>query len=45
LIVEAMITWCEDQGTAGICTPATTVATLYETLGFKPTNEMRLELK
>jgi GNAT superfamily N-acetyltransferase len=46
LIVEAMIRWCREQGFGWVSLHASDDGRhLYETLGFKPTNEMRLGLK
>jgi GNAT superfamily N-acetyltransferase len=46
LIVEAMICWCREQGFGWVSLHASDDGRhLYETLGFKPTNEMRLVLK
>jgi GNAT superfamily N-acetyltransferase len=46
LIVEAMIRWCREQGFGWVSLHASDDGRhLYETLGFKPTNEMRLALK
>jgi GNAT superfamily N-acetyltransferase len=46
LIVEAMIRWCREEGFGYVSLHASDDGRhLYETLGFKPTNEMRLVLK
>lgn len=46
MIVEAMICWCRVQGFGWVSLHASDDGRhLYETLGFKPTNEMRLVLK
>jgi GNAT superfamily N-acetyltransferase len=46
LIVETMIRWCREQGFAYVSLHASDDGRhLYEKLGFKPTNEMRLALK
>lgn len=45
-IVEAMIRWCREQGFAWVSLHASADGRhLYETMGFQPTNEMRLALK
>ncbi len=45
-IMEAMIAWCREQGFALVSLHASEAGRpLYESLGFKPTNEMRLALK
>ena len=45
-IVEAMIRWCREQGYGWVSLHASDAGRhLYELLGFKPTNEMRLVLK
>jgi GNAT superfamily N-acetyltransferase len=45
-IMEAMISWCSEQGFAWVSLHASDAGRhLYETLGFTPTNEMRLMLK
>jgi GNAT superfamily N-acetyltransferase len=44
-IMEAMISWCRDEGFGWVSLHASDAGRhLYETLGFKPTNEMRLML-
>jgi GNAT superfamily N-acetyltransferase len=46
LIMEEMIRWCREQGFAWVTLHASDAGRhLYETLGFKPTNEMRLPLR
>jgi GNAT superfamily N-acetyltransferase len=46
LIVETMIGWCREQGFAWVALHASDDGRhLYESLGFIPTNEMRLALK
>ncbi len=46
LIMEEMIRWCKEQGYAWVALHASDAGRhLYETLGFKPTNEMRLPLR
>ena len=46
LILEAMILWCKEEGFGWVSLHASDAGRhLYETLGFKPTNEMRLALK
>lgn len=46
LILEAMISWCREQGFIWVSLHASDDGRhLYETLGFKPTNEMRLGLQ
>jgi GNAT superfamily N-acetyltransferase len=46
LIVEAMIRWCRERGFSFVSLHASDDGRhLYETVGFKPTNEMRLVLK
>lgn len=45
-IMEAMITWCREQGFESVSLHASEAGRhLYESLGFKPTNEMRLILE
>lgn len=45
-IVEKMIAWCREQGFAWVSLHASDAGRhLYETLGFEPSNEMRLFLK
>jgi len=45
-IVEAMVGWCREQGFGWVSLHASDAGRhLYEALGFKPTNEMRLFLK
>ncbi len=45
-IVETSIGWCREQGFAWVSLHASEAGHhLYENLGFKPTNEMRLSLK
>jgi GNAT superfamily N-acetyltransferase len=45
-IVETITAWCREQGFAWVSLHASEAGRhLYENLGFKPTNEMRLELK
>ena len=44
-IMERMIAWCGEQGFKSVALHASDQGrTLYEQLGFKPTNEMRLTL-
>jgi GNAT superfamily N-acetyltransferase len=46
LIMEAMFSWCREQGFEWVSLHASDAGRhLYEKLGFKPTNEMRLALK
>jgi hypothetical protein len=41
-----MITWCKNEGLANVTLHASDDGRhLYETLGFEPTNEMRLKLR
>jgi ribosomal protein S18 acetylase RimI-like enzyme len=45
-LMQAMIDWCASQGFAAVSLHASPDGRhLYEALGFKPTNEMRLALK
>ena len=45
MIMEEMIRWCKEQGFRWVALHASDAGRhLYETLGFKPTNEMRLSL-
>ena len=45
-LMEAMIAWCRKQGFKWVVLHASDAGRhLYETLGFKPTNEMRLALE
>ncbi len=45
-IIEAMVEWCREQGFGWVTLHASDAGRhLYEKVGFKPTNEMRLELK
>ncbi len=45
-IVEAMVGWCREQGFGWVSLHASDAGRhLYETLGFEPTNEMRLLLR
>ncbi|MBZ5704363.1 MAG: GNAT family N-acetyltransferase [Acidobacteriia bacterium] len=45
-LMQTMIEWCTNQGFAAVSLHASTDGRhLYETLGFKPTNEMRFPLK
>ncbi len=45
MIVEAMVRWCREQGFAWVSLHASADGRhLYESLGFQPTNEMRLAL-
>jgi GNAT superfamily N-acetyltransferase len=45
-LMQTMIDWCRDQGFAFVCLHASKDGRhLYETLGFEPTNEMRLNLR
>ncbi len=45
-LMQTMIDWCRDQGFAFVSLHASKDGRhLYESLGFKPTNEMRLNLK
>lgn len=44
-LMEAMIAWCREQGYRTVSLHASDYGRpLYESLGFKPTNEMRLTL-
>lgn len=46
VIVETMIRWCSEEGFAWVSLHASDEGRhLYESLGFKPTNEMRLPLR
>jgi len=46
LIMEAMISWCREEGFEWVSLHASDAGRhLYEKLGFKPTNEMRMVLK
>ena len=45
MLLAAMIEWCEERGVARITLHASDVGRpLYESLGFVPTNEMRLRI-
>ena len=45
-ILEAMIRWCRERGFASVSLHASDAERhLYETMGFAPTNEMRLDLR
>lgn len=45
-LMETMITWCREQGLARITLHASDDGRhLYESLGFEPSNEMRLKLR
>ena len=45
-LMEEMVAWCRAQGYAGVFLHASTEARpLYESMGFAPTNEMRLPLR
>ncbi len=45
MVMEEMIRWCKEQGFAWVALHASDAGrSLYEKLGFKPTNEMRLPL-
>jgi GNAT superfamily N-acetyltransferase len=45
-IMEAILDWCRAEGFAGVALHASDQGrVLYEALGFKATNEMRLDLK
>jgi GNAT superfamily N-acetyltransferase len=45
-LMQTMIDWCRDQGFAFVALHASKDGRhLYESLGFEPTNEMRLNLK
>ncbi len=45
-IIEVMISWCREQGFEWVSLHASDAGRhLYEKLGFKPTNEMRLKLR
>lgn len=45
-IIEIMIDWCREQGLGWVSLHASDAGRrLYESLGFEPTNEMRLALK
>ncbi|HMK31217.1 MAG TPA: GNAT family N-acetyltransferase [Terriglobales bacterium] len=44
-ILEAILAWCRDNGCRSVSLHASNQGRkLYESLGFKPTNEMRLML-
>jgi len=44
--MEAMIAWCKKEGFARVTLHASEHGRhLYETLGFEPSNEMRLNLQ
>jgi GNAT superfamily N-acetyltransferase len=44
-VLESMIAWCREQGVGSVSLHASDAGRpLYELLGFKPTNEMRLVL-
>jgi hypothetical protein len=44
--MEAMISWCRGQGFRSVALHASEDGRrLYESLGFEPTNEMRLRLE
>jgi GNAT superfamily N-acetyltransferase len=46
LVVEAMVRWCREEGFGWVSLHASDEGrSLYESLGFAPTNEMRLALK
>ena len=46
LILEVMINWCREEGFGWVSLHASDEGRhLYETLGFEPTNELRLMLK
>jgi len=45
-LMEEMVAWCRAQGYAGVSLHAANEArALYESMGFTPTNEMRLRLR
>ncbi len=45
-VIEAIVAWCRSEGYAWVSLHASEAGRrLYETLGFKPTNEMRLLLR
>jgi GNAT superfamily N-acetyltransferase len=45
-VIEAIVAWCRAQGYAWVSLHASDAGRhLYETMGFNPTNEMRLLLK
>lgn len=45
-LVQAMIAWCRERGLSGVSLHASDAGRpVYESLGFLPTNEMRLELR
>lgn len=45
-IMQTMITWCKQEGFARVTLHASEVGRhLYQTLGFEPSNEMRLNLR
>jgi GNAT superfamily N-acetyltransferase len=45
-LMQTMITWCKNEGLANVTLHASDDGRhLYETLGFEPTNEMRLKLR
>lgn len=44
-VMEAIIDWCRQEGFSSVCLHASAQGRpIYEAMGFKPTNEMRLEL-
>ena len=46
MLMQIMIDWCEKEGFASVVLNASAEGKpLYESLGFKPTNEMRLKLR
>jgi GNAT superfamily N-acetyltransferase len=46
MILQHMIAWCREQGIGSVFLHASDAGRpLYESLGFEPTNEMRLDLK
>jgi GNAT superfamily N-acetyltransferase len=45
-VMEEMVAWCRAQGYSGVSLHAADAARpLYESMGFLPTNEMRLKLR
>lgn len=45
-LMEKMIDWCRSEGFTQVCLHASNEGRpLYETLGFKPTTELRLDLE
>jgi hypothetical protein len=45
-LTKTILDWCRDQGLAAVYLHASKSGRpLYESLGFEPTNEMRLKLR